>query len=286
MMRQFLRPDRTIVVAVLAALWLMPADAARQQRAGAGQNIPTPRTPGGKPDLSGLWVATQAGGLKPDERGNFTVLTPGRPCHPGQECKPSVNFERDQGVRRRMDPNLPVYKPEAWERVEYLDVNGNAEDPEIKCYPQGIPRIGPPSKIVQAPTEVIFLYQKDNTFRLIPTDGRPHDPIRAKDLTLYGDAVGTWDGDTLVIDIVGFSDESWLAWPGYFHSNNMRIVERLRRDGNTLTWQVTVHDDVLAQPWEMTPVRRTLNPNPKAVLTEDVRCEDRDLEHIATRERA
>ena len=107
---------------------------------------------------------------------------------------------------------------------------------------------------MQAPTEVIFLYQKDNTFRLIPTDGRPHDPIRAKDLTLYGDAVGTWDGDTLVIDIVGFSDESWLAWPGYFHSNNMRIVERLRRDGNTLTWQVTVYDDdVLAQPWEMTP---------------------------------
>lgn len=285
MMRRFLRPDRTIVVAVLAALWLMPADAALQQRAGAGQSVPTPRTPAGRPDLSGLWVGTPASDLKPDEQGNITVLTRGRPCHPGQECKPSINFGRDDGVRHRMDPNLPVYKPEHWDRVQYLDVNGNLEDPEIKCYPAGVPRMGPPSKIVQTPTEVILLYQRQNTFRVIPTDGRPHDPIRSRDLTYNGDAVGTWDGDTLVIDVVGFTDESWIAWPGYFHSNNMRVVERLRRDGNTLTWQATVYDEVLVRPWEMTPVRRTLNPDPKAVLAEDLRCEDRDLEHIATRER-
>jgi hypothetical protein len=66
----------------------------------------------------------------------------------------------------------------------------------------------------------------------------------------------------------------------------MRVVERLRRDGNTFTWQAIVHDpDVLAQPWEMTPVRRTLNPDPKAVLTEDLPCEDRDQQHITNRER-
>lgn len=254
--------------------------------AASGQNVPTPRAADGKPDLSGMWVATGGGGLVPDDKGNITFLQRGRPCHPGQECKPSINFERDSGVRQRMNPNLPLYKPEFWEKVQDLDVNGNFKDPEIRCYPEGLPRIGAPAKVVQTATEVIFLYPRHNTFRVIPVDGREHDPIRSQDLTYYGDSVGTWEGETLVIDSVGFTGESWLAWPGYFHTNKMRVVERVRRDGNTLTWQATVHDpDVLMQPWEMNPVRRTLNPNPRALLVEDLPCEDRDQEHIATRER-
>ena len=255
--------------------------------ASAAQAPPTPRTAGGTPDLSGMWIAGAGAGLTPDDKGNITFLQRGRPCHPGQECKPGINFERDSGVRQRMSPNLPLYKPEFWSRVEHLDVNGNFEDPEIRCYPPGLPRIGAPAKIVQTPAEIIFLYQTHNTFRVIPIDGRrDHDPIRAQDLTYYGDAVGTWEGDTLVVDVVGFTGESWLAWPGYFHTKNMRVVERLRRDGNTLTWQATVHDPaVLLQPWEMTPVRRTLNTNPKAQLIEDLPCEDRDEQHIVTRER-
>jgi hypothetical protein len=270
-------------VALAGALWLIPAHA---QQARTGAQPPTPRTSDGKVDFSGMWVGTPAGDLKPDEQGNITVLSKGRPCHPGQQCEAGTNFERDSGMRQRLDSNLPLYKPEHWARVEHLDVHGNFEDPEIKCYPAGLPRIGPPSKIVQTPTELIFLYQSHNTFRVIPIDGREHDPIRSQDLTWYGDAVGTWEGDTMVIDVVGFTDETWLAWPGYFHTNNMRVVERLRREGNTLIWQATVHDpEVLMRPWEMTPVRRNLNPNPKAQLVEDLPCEDRDQEHIVTRER-
>jgi hypothetical protein len=244
------------------------------------------RTPGTKPDLSGVWVAGGDGGLQQDAQGNITVLTRGRPCHPGQECNPGINFERDSGVRQRMGPNIPLYKPEHWARVQELDVNGNREDPEWKCYPMGLPRIGAPSKILQTPTEVILLYQNHNTFRIIPTDGREHDPIRSQDLTWYGDSVGKWEGDSLVIDSVGFTDESWLAWPGYFHSNKMRVVETIRREGDTLIWQATVHDpEVLQQPWVMNPQRRNLNKNPKALLTEDLPCEERDVEHMKTRER-
>lgn len=284
-MRRLNRTTRPALVGLCTVLWLAQPGSAQQPPRGAGE-VATPRTPDGKVDFSGVWVASPSGDLRPDAQGNITVLSKGRPCHPGQECSPGINFERDSGVRQRMDPNRPLYRPEHWERVEYLDVHGNFEDPEVKCYPDGLPRIGPPSKIVQTPTELIFLYQSHNTFRIIPTDGRDHDPIRAQDLTWYGDSVGTWDGDTMVIDVVGFTDESWLAWPGYFHSNNMRVVERLRREGNTLIWQATVHDpEILLQPWAMTPVRRTLNPDPKAVLIEDLPCEDRDQEHIVTRER-
>src|SRR5512145_1454319 len=162
-----IRTNTSIAVAVAAALWLMPADATMQRGAGTGptgQNAPTPRTADGKVDFSGLWVGGGGGGgdLKPDEQGNVTVLSRGRPCHPGQECKPAINFERDSGVRQRMSPNLPKYKPEQWARVEDLDVNGNFRDPEIKCYPAGLPRIGAPSKIVQTPTEIIFLYTHHN----------------------------------------------------------------------------------------------------------------------------
>jgi hypothetical protein len=176
------------------------------------------------------------------------------------ECQPSINFACDSGVRRRMNPNLPLYKPEFWDKVQdvffYQARTGAADASPF------------------------------NTFRAIPIDGRDHDPIRSQDLTPYGDSVGRWEGDALVIDSVGFTDETWLAWQGYFHTNNMRVVERLRREGNTLIWQATVDDpEVLTQPWEMSPVRRTLNPDPKALLVQDVPCEDRDLDYLGTRER-
>jgi hypothetical protein len=66
----------------------------------------------------------------------------------------------------------------------------------------------------------------------------------------------------------------------------MRVVERLTRQGNTITWQATVHDpEILMEPWTMNPVRRNLNANSKALLVEDLPCESRDSDHIVTRER-
>ena len=229
------------------------------------------------------------GGDKPDEKGNLTVLFKQRPCSQQQRdlgnCEQAVNFERDSGVEQRMDP-IPMYKPEFWERVQYLDREGIKEDPTFHCKPAGVPRMGPPAKIVQTATELIFLYQQANTFRVIPIDGRPHDPIKSQDTTWYGDAVGKWEGDTMVIDIVGFNDESWLGWPGWFHSNNMHVIEKYTRNGNTLTWQATVEDpDVLTEPFVQRPRTLRLNPNPKATLIEDLPCEERDSQHIVTHER-
>jgi hypothetical protein len=66
----------------------------------------------------------------------------------------------------------------------------------------------------------------------------------------------------------------------------MRVVETLKREGNALVWQATVHDPtVLMEPWAMTPQRRTLSKDPRAVLIEDLPCDERDLEHLQTRER-
>ena len=263
-----------------------------------GDDSEMPRTAQGTPDLTGFWApsvdydgaaelnaaAVEEGGAGADD---FIYISTGRPCHPGQECGPAVNAERDPGILNGMNPNKPFYRPEYWERVQYLDLNGNAEDPSGFCFPRGVPRMGPPSKIVQTETEVIFLYARGNFFRVIPIDGRPHHPIMSLDLGWFGDAVGTWEGDTLVIDVVGFTDETWLGDPGYFHSNNMRVVERITRVGDTFTWQATVHDpEVFEEPFTMDPVVRTLNPDPMAQLQEYLPCQERDWQHMVSRERS
>ena len=163
-----------------------------------------------------MWGGGGGGGgaRSPTRRGTSPCAHAARPCSQQQidagKCAPGVNFERDSGLKQRHGPE-PMYKPEFWERVQHLDREGIQEDPTFHCKPAGVPRMGPPAKIVQTATELIFLYQQGNTFRVIPIDGRPHDPIKSQDTTWYGDAVGKWEGDTLVIDIVGFNDESWLG---------------------------------------------------------------------------
>jgi len=226
------RLGAAFAIAALASFFPLHAQQRQQQQQ---QNVPTPRTADGHPDLSGMWGGGGGGGGdKPDEKGNLTVLFKQRNCSAQQRdlgnCAPGVNFERDSGVEQRMDP-IPMYKPEFWDKVQDYDRNGIQYDPEFHCKPSGVPRMGPPSKIVQTPTELIFLYARGNQFRVIPIDGRPHDPIKSQDTTWYGDAVGKWEGDTMVIDIVGFNDESWIEWPGWFHSNNMHVIEKLTQIG-------------------------------------------------------
>ena len=180
-----------------------------------------------------------------------------------------------------------------WSRAlyQYRTTTADLYPPLVGCKPAGGPGFfnAPGFEIVDSSElKSIFLLNiaGPHSWRVVYMDGRPHPPRERLRPTYFGHSIGKWEGDTLVIDSVGFTDESWLAWPGYFHTNNMRVVERVRRDGNTLTWQATIHDpEVLMQPWEMTPVRRQLNANPKALLVEDLPCEDRDQEHIATRER-
>jgi hypothetical protein len=200
-------------------------------------------------------------------------------------CTAPVNQSNDSTFAGRFDPNRPLYRPEFWDKVRELDFNSNTVAPYFICQPAGVPRMGPPAKIVQTKDEVIFLYPQQGAspsdFRVIPTDGRPHDPIKSQDLLYYGHAVAKWEGDTLVVDAVGFNDLTWLAQGGYFHSNEMRVIERFRREGNTLHYQATVIDpQVLLEPWVMNPRVLRLNTNKEAAIPEQNPCEERDVEHL------
>lgn len=296
MTSRFVRCSVVAALALAAGLVLtlsVEAQSAAPAGVAAAQNqtsaVPTPRLPNGKPDLGGFWGGGGGGGARPDAEGNFTVLNVSRGCHPGMKiCTAPVNQSNDSTFAGRFDENRPLYKPEYWAKVRELDFNSNTVAPYFKCQPAGVPRMGPPVKILATNDEVIFLYAQQGAspsdYRIIPTDGRPHDPIRSQDLLYYGHAVGAWEGDTLVVDAVAFNDITWLGQGGYFHSDQMRVLERFRREGNTLHYQATVIDpQVLVEPWVMNPRVLRLNTDKNAVLAEQNPCEERDLEHMVGR---
>jgi hypothetical protein len=264
-----------MTTALAGGLWLSPVRASAQAI--------TPETSEGRPDLTGVWNGLIANPRAPSD----DPLASNLPSRDGN----LANYERDNALIRRADPNKPLYKPEFWEKVQQLDQNENTADPSFGCMPAGVPRMGPPDKIVQMSKEVIFLYVSPGArgwgdqYRVIPTDGRTHTPLADLDGTWKGESIGHWEGGTLVVDTIGLNDTSWLDYPGYFHSENLHVIERLRRQGDTLTWQATVEDpDVLMQPWTMSPRVQKLNPDPKATLPETLPCVERDLSHMVTKE--
>jgi hypothetical protein len=273
-----------VALTLVASTALAQRGGQRAGGAGAESNAaaaakPTPRAADGHPDLTGVWggAAEAVKALAPGE--STRILFPVR-TNPDDK---RIFDEMDRAAKERQaaEPNKPPYKPELVEKVQFLSDKRQFNDPAFYCKPLGVPRMGPPSQIVHTPGLVVLLYQGRNTFRTIPTDGRPHNPDA--DWTWNGDSVGRWDGETLVIDTTKLVEDSWLGADGWFHSNKMHVVERLSRNGDTLTWSATVEDPgVFTKPWEMTARTLRLNPNPKALLEEDPPCLEQDGPHIVT----
>lgn len=277
--------SRVAAAIAVTALCTSPAFAQRGRGAGgadanaAAAARPTPRTADGHPDFNGVW----AGSTEP-----VKALAPGEstrilfPVRTGPDDK-RIFDEMDRAAKERQaaEPNKPPYKPELMEKVQLLSDKRQFNDPSFYCKPLGVPRMGSPSQVVQTAGLVALLYQGRNTFRTIPTDGRAHNPDA--DWTWTGDSVGHWEGDTLVIDTTRLVEDSWLGADGWFHSNKMHVVERLSRQGDTLTWKATVEDPVVfTKQWEMTPRTLRLNSDPKALLEEDPPCLEQDGPHIVT----
>jgi len=234
----------------------------------------------GPVDLNGVWGAAA---LPPAVEPGKSVrwLLPLKGVDP-EGTDVFKGLDRIQVNNRAAAPNKPAYKPELVAKVKELSDKQGVLDPAFYCKPQGVPRMGPPSQIVQTPGQVVFLYGASNLFRVIPTDGRPH---RADaDPSYMGDSIGRFEGaDTLVVDVTNFNDDTWLGSDGYFHSEKMRVVERLTRKGDVLTYTATVDDpEVFAKPWTMTPRELKLSTNPSDALLEGPPCVEHDAPHIMT----
>lgn len=239
----------------------------------------TPRLADGKSDLNGTW--DHLGGIefvRPQSLNNGSVCVVG--------CPPAAAAPRGGGAGARAGgppaappaPNFPKYKPEFAAKVKGLSERQVEVDTALQCQPPGVPRIGPPAKIVQTAREVLFLYDDVNGsfFRIIPTDGRAH----RKDLpaSYLGDAVGKYEGDTLVVETVNFNEETWLTDNGAFHSKDLKVIERVRRVGDTIQYEATAYDPaVLVEPWKERTQTLWLSDRE---IEESPRCEDRDLDLI------
>jgi len=244
----------------------------------------TPRMPDGHPDLTGNW--------------NFNAMNwryGNRRCSPTQQegCSRALNQTMDFEFEApsRFGPNRPLYKPEFWDKLQELDMWTNKDDPVMTCQPLGNPRQGPPRRIIQSANDIIFFYTQyadggggNGEYRIIPTDNRKHDEKKAIEATYYGYTVGKWEGDTLVLDSISFVDTTWLARGGFFHSDQMHIIEKLTRKGNMILYEVTVDDpEVLVEPWMMTPRTLTLSTYPDAgLLPERANCEVYELKDITS----
>lgn len=120
------------------------------------------------------------------------------------------------------------------------------------CIPLGFPRIflyPLPMQIVQTPTEVVFLFEYDSLRHQIFTDGRQHDTSLGP--LWMGDAIGHWEGDTLVADTTNFNDKTWLDRTGHPHSEALHVTERIRRvDHDHMVDDLTIEDSkAYTQPW-------------------------------------
>jgi hypothetical protein len=274
----------------------------------------TPRTPDGHPDFSGFYnwgddhyigdTKAQTGGAltsRGEDGSVFFIF--GGIGNGGGEADAPAPAARPGGAAPRNDItcqscNNPPYKPEYLEKVKVIGDTefGDASplDPQYDCKPLGVPRGSlrgsndPAMQIVQNSAVVAFLYEDrpGPYFRIVYMDGRPH----PKDLdeSYYGDSIGHWNGDTLVVDVVGLNDETWLGsgtiGPKYamMHSNKEHVVERWNRNGDTVTYQAIVEDPVMfTHPWVTTP--RTTQIAPGDAISPQM-CVPFDKDHLVKKD--
>ena len=233
MMRAFLA---TAVIAVA----LCPANIFAQAKS------PTPRGADGKPDLTGVWQGgSTIRGNWEQANGGVGVGGSGR-----DPAAPVVLSSNDRPAGREAAP----YQPWAAQKVLEAFNRRGIDDPTALCLPAGLPRtvmLGLfPQQFIHTPKQVVMLYEYMNVFRVIPIDAKHRDDLIP---SYMGDSVAHWEGDTLVVDVIGFNDKTWLAGTGTFHTDALHVTERYTRvDKDQIDYEVTMEDpNVLTKPWTL-----------------------------------
>jgi hypothetical protein len=190
---------------------------------------PTPRTPDGKPDLSGIWEAEN-------------TLPPGIDLPIGEQFL---------DIGSRLEGGLP-YQPWAAEVVRVRRATNAKDDPETQCLPISVLRTftyPTLKKIVQLPGLVVILDEHNASYRQIFTDGRPL-PVDPQP-SWNGYSTGRWEGDTLLVETTGFRDGIWLDKHGSPLTDAAKMTERIRRANyGNLEIEVTVEDPkAYTRPW-------------------------------------
>ena len=190
-------------------------------------------------DFSGVW--SQDRGAQPERFRNHAFT---------EELPPMTEWAQE-----RFDQSKPTFGPR---NVPVLETN----DPVYECFPPGTPRVylHPfPMEIVQTSDRVLMVFEYDHLIRQIYIDGRGHRTDLAP--MWMGDSTGHWEGDVLVVETVNFNDKTWTDRRGVPHSDQLRVIERIRRiSDENLQIDITIEDPVaFTEPWVGTRIYRAVD---------------------------
>ena len=211
-----------------------------------------PRRADGKPDLNGIWQALNSA--------NWDIQDHSAGPGPSAALGAAGAIPPGQGV---VEGDEIPYLPAAAKKKKENFANRLTRDPEIKCYLPGVPRAAympHPFQIIQGSKSIMIAYQYAGAVRTIPMD----DPGPSPTESWMGWSAGRWEGDTLVVDVTGFNDQSWFDRAGNFHSDALHVVERYTpRSPDTLLYEAMIEDPkVLTRPWKMSmPLYRRVEKN-------------------------
>jgi hypothetical protein len=257
----------TLAVVVLAVLIAIPIN-------GQSERSPAMSRIGGKPDLNGIWQALNEANYDVE----MHMARPAMALRAGPygplPAAPVVAL----GAVGAVPPGPGViegdaipYQPWAATRKKENQENWLTRDPEVKCYLPGVPRatyMPYPFQIFQSEKAIFIAYEYDGAARNIYMKDPGPPPVDA----WMGQSAGRWDGDTLVIDVTGFNEETWFDRSGNFHSDALHVVERYTRSSpDVITYEATIEDaKVFTRPWKISmPLYRRLEKNAQLM---DFKC--------------
>jgi hypothetical protein len=248
-MRIEIRASGLRAIGVWSILYLVPAFA-------TAQTFRPARTADGKANLNGIWQAMNSANWDLEDHtaqsGQVVALGAIGAVPPGF------------GV---VDSGTIPYLPAAAKTKQENFANRLKNDPEVKCYLPGVPRatyMPYPFQIVQSDRKILISYEYDAAVRVINMKDPGTTPVDS----WMGWSIGHWEGDTLVVDVTGFNEDSWLDRAGNFHSDALHVVERYTpTSSTTMNYEATLEDPkVYSRPWKISmPLYKHVEKNAQLV---------------------
>jgi hypothetical protein len=223
---------------------------------GGAPGYKAPRTSwgDGKPDLNGIWQAVGSANWDLEDHATYGA--------PSSVLAVTGTVGAAPGGYGVVDGKIP-YKPEALAQRKQNFDNRWTTDPELKCYQPGIPRatyLPYPFQILQSTNKILMTYEFAKTSRTIHMDKKVAAPVPQ----YMGQSNGRWEGDTLVVEVTDFRDETWFDRAGNYHSDELRVTERFTPSSPYhLMYEATIQDPkVFTRPWKITvPLYRRVERN-------------------------
>ena len=257
----------TILAIIFCGTAVIPASA--QSRTAA-----LPRLANGKPDFNGIWQSIGPANYDVERHLARTSMMIRQGPHGSLPALPLLRLGAVGSVPGSMgvvEGGTIPYKQEAEKKRQENRANWIDRDPEVKCYLPGVPRatyMPFPFQIIQNQKQMFFAYEYAGATR----DIYFKDPGPAETDSWMGQSVGKWDGDTLVIDVTGQSDQTWFDRSGTHHSNQLHVVERYKLTSpNHIQYEATIEDpEVFTKPWKISlPLYRRMESDARLM---DFKC--------------